>query len=225
MPTRAHDDASYRPVATLFLQIVVFVALTGAAFVAVEGAHLSRVLYGGKWIAADPLIPPASLLGFGVCLFTGSYVILLAKSNLRTCFILDVANACLTIPVILLVAAGRSLETYAWALGAGQTLAGAVALYPASSLLSRRWRATVLAPPLVSTGVATAAILMWERARFMPLLLHLLLSAYLYATVLAVVMRAFFPGALVGVVGRLPLGPALVRWLRLRPVETPVAEG
>ena len=63
LPKHAAEPERYRNTATLFLQVVFWIVLPGAVFVAWQGKAALRVLYGERWIAADPLIAPGAVIG------------------------------------------------------------------------------------------------------------------------------------------------------------------
>ena len=88
LPRSAGDVAQFARHATLFVQVLQLVAIPGAVFIGMEGQNLSRLLYGMKWIAADPSIWPATLAALGLTLFSLYQSVLLAMSKLRTCFTL-----------------------------------------------------------------------------------------------------------------------------------------
>ena len=98
LPKHAAEPERYRTTATLFLQVVFWIVLPGAVFVAWQGKAVLRVLYGERWIAADPLIAPGAAIGAAVCLFGAGYNILLAKTDLKRCVLLDVTVALATAP-------------------------------------------------------------------------------------------------------------------------------
>ncbi|HET7875197.1 MAG TPA: oligosaccharide flippase family protein, partial [Methylomirabilota bacterium] len=60
LPRYAPDSGRYARQATLFVQAVLLVACPGILYVALEGRALSRLLYGERWVGADPLIWPAA---------------------------------------------------------------------------------------------------------------------------------------------------------------------
>src|SRR5215475_5513289 len=69
LPRFAANAESYPRQATLYLQIVALCAVPGAVYIGVEGAALSQLLYGERWVAANPLILPCALIGLGQLLF------------------------------------------------------------------------------------------------------------------------------------------------------------
>ena len=148
-----------------------------------------------------------------VCLFGAGYNILLAKTELKRCVVLDITVALATAPVILTVVLGGDMVTYAWVLAAGQ-LAAAVA----STRLSR----TVLTPPLVGTTVAVLALHVDFGVEGLPLIVQLLCRGCLYLCITALVIRVLFPSVLATTMKGVPGGARLGRWLRLPPREAAV---
>ena len=219
LPRQTHDPKKFARVATLFLQVTFMVVVPGVVFAGFEGKSLLRLLYGQKWIAADPLVLPGALIALGVVIFTSGYGIRLARSDLKICFRLDVVTALLTLPPIFLIALGGSLAQYAWTLAAGQLIGGGVALMKASRVLARGWYRDVLLPPVVSSGVAMLVVRLVMSGRSLPLLWDVSFRAALFAVVILVVVRTLFPGLLITAVDGVPFGKSVGRWLRLKPAS------
>ena len=206
LPKHAAEPERYRNTATLFLQVVFWIVLPGAVFVAWQGKAALRVLYGERWIAADPLIAPGAVIGAAVCLFGAGYNILLAKTDLKRCVLLDVTVALATAPLILTVMLGGDMVTYAWALGAGQLTAAVAAIGMATRWLQPGWPRTVLAPPLVGATVAVLALHATLGLESLPLIVQLLCRGSLYLCIMALVIRVLFPSVLVATMQGVPGG-------------------
>ncbi len=217
LPRYAGDVKLYARQATLFGQVLLFVLLPGALYVGLEGPALSRLLYGERWAAADPLIWPAALGGLGLGLCTVGSSVLLATGRLRVCLLLDALGASLSIPVVGVAWAGGGIIAYAWAVAAGQLVVGTVALVVASPRLVPRWVESVLVPPVVAGLGAAAAVFGVEHSGVVPgLVPRLLLGTGVYAIVVAGAFRGLFPGPLGALLSRVPGGARLGGWLGLR---------
>lgn len=216
LPCSVADPTRYARQATLFAQVVFLTALPGALYVGLEGRALSRLLYGERWIAADPLIWPATLAGLGLATFAAGSCVLLAANRLRSCFVLDFTAAALSLPMVAVAWAGGGIVAYTWAVAAGQLVAAAAALAAASSLLTPAWVLSVLLPPVLSTFLAMGAVMAVGAVGVtLPLVLQLCLDTGLYGLTLGLAFRGFFPGTLATVLSLVPGGDRLRGWLRL----------
>ena len=221
MPRHAWDRERYQKIATHFLQVVCMIVIPGALFVGWQGKALLRLLYGQKWVAADPLILPAVLIGLGVCLFTSGYGVLLAKTELKRCFALDVTAALLTVPMILTIIFGGDTAQYAWALASGQLAAATVAIAMASPLFEPGWLRTVFLPPVTSSAIACLSVHFVGEWDSLPLGAVVVMRAILFAVVAALVVRVLFPHVAALAMRGVPGGERLSKWLRLPPEVAP----
>ena len=196
LPRSAHEPERFSRHAGLYVQVMVWMAIPGTVYLALEGPSLSRLVYGQKWIAADPLIGPAALAGLGVALFSIGSGVLLAASRLRTCFALDILGAALTVPMICVAVLRGGLFRYAWAVAAAQLVAGCVALATSSKLLAPNWYRVVLLPPL-SAGVlgGSAVVALDSMTRSWALAAHLPLTASAFGVVVFLIWRTMFTAA------------------------------
>lgn len=218
LPRCAAEPQHYPRQATLFVQVVLLVVVPGALYLGLEGPALSRLLYGEKWIAADPLIWPGVIIGLGVSLFSVGGNILLAANRLQASFALNLVVACLSIPTVAVAWAGGGLITYTWAVALGQLLAGAIALATASPLLIRGWLREVLPPPMICSLLAVGTTPVFDGLSVgSPLVIRLFISSATYVVMMMLALRVLFPSSLTAVLSRLPGGPRMQGWLRLLP--------
>jgi len=224
LPRFAANAQSYPRQAALYLQIVCLCAVPGAVFVGIEGAVLSQFLYGERWLAANPLILPAALIGLGQLLFLAASGILLAANRLRICLLLDVAAAAIATLVIGAVWTRGGLVVYAWVAAAGQLAAAGIALRAAGRLLARRWPSACLAPALVSSAAGGSLVLLLDPlwSALAPAL-RLAASGTVFALGTTLALRGAYPSSLSTVLSRLPGGLRFCGWLKLRPAA-PAAE-
>lgn len=216
LPRYAGDPKLYARYVALFWQLLMLVLLPGALYLGLEGPALSRLLYGERWIGADPLFWPGGLAGLGLGLFGAGSSVLLAASRLRICLLLDALAAGLSVPVIVVAWAGGGLVAYAWAVAAGQLLVGTITLAVASSSLAVRWVRLGLVPSAVSSLLAIGAVLIIDRSDVVSALIpRLCLATCLYALTVAVSLRGLFPGPLAAVLSVVPGGDRVSGWLRL----------
>ena len=220
LPRYAANPQTYPRQASAFAQAICLFLLPGAVYIGLEGPTLSRLLYGERWTAADPLFLPAAVFGTGLALFQVSSSVLRAANRLRTCLLLDVGAAVLTVPMVAVAWGGGGLTAYAWAVAATQLLAAAFALRTASRCLVAGWVGTVLAPPLLSGALGGGAVVVLRGVRVGDApALHLALSVGVFLLVSGLALRGLFPRALALALTRLPWGERLRGLLRLSGVS------
>jgi O-antigen/teichoic acid export membrane protein len=207
LPRYAAETERYRTYATLFCQAVLWVAFAGVAFLGVSGPILSRVVYGTKWVAADPVIWPGALAGLGLAAFIAGSSALLAANRLRTCFSLDMLSASFLVPIMAVTWLGGGLVMYAWAVAAAQILVGIIALSKAAPLLKPNWLHEVVLPPLVSSIAACFVVWFLEKNLWATSLAgRLMLTSAAYVFIFVLVIRVMFPQTLTKLLRYLPGG-------------------
>jgi O-antigen/teichoic acid export membrane protein len=218
LPRLAAERDTWPRQALRFVRALSWALWPAAIFTGLAGPLLSRVVYGDKWIAVDPLLWPAAAACVGSMAVATAKSVLLAANHLRLCFILDVVEALLTVPMVAVAWAGGGMVPYAWAVAGAQVATGAICLASASFLLPARGLWSVLAPVAVATGGAAALGLGADHLvlslRPLP---RVLVDATVYSLVWIAVMRALFPRALGEALAVLPRGARLAAWLGLNP--------
>ena len=216
LPRSARDPQAFGRHATLFVLVALLSAFGGAAFLGIEGAQLSRVLYGMKWVEADPLIWPAALVGAGYAVIQTAGFVLRAVGRVRALVAINVAESLLTAPLVLLTLAGLTLHQYAWLLAAAEFTAALVALALASRHLARGWIGSTFLPPFVSVALAGSATVLARQAlvgRSSGVVLAL--TVPLFLAVAVILLRLMYPHVLVAVCSRIRPLHWLLRLLRL----------
>ena len=225
LPRYAAESARYRAYATLFCQAVLWVAFGGMAYLGIEGPLLSRVVYGTRWIAADPVIWPGALAGLGLAAFMVGSSVLLAANRLRCCFKLDVLSASFLVPMLGVTWIGGGLVAYAWAVAGGQIMVGTIALWRAGFLLNVNWPREVVLPPLVSSIVAALVVWFLDGDLLAThIVARLIVVTVTYGAVFLAVMRLIFWYPLANLLSYLP-GGAHLRRVLLIPVVTSFTVG
>jgi O-antigen/teichoic acid export membrane protein len=216
LPRYAAEAGRYARQATLFVQAVLLVGCPGILYIALEGRALSRLLYGERWVGADPLIWPAAVAALGLVIFAVASDVLLGASRLRASFLIEVASATLSIPMIAVTWLGGSITAYAWAVAIGQCVMAVAALMVASPLLARGWVRNALIPPAVAGLLAAVGVAAIQQLDFgWPGHVELAVTACAFAAALVVVLRGLFPAPLALLLGRMPGGGRVSAWLRL----------
>lgn len=216
LPRSAPHPEQFARHATLFVQTMLLLSIPGAVFVGIEGPQLSRLLYGAKWAAADPLILPGTLFAWGVATVLVFTAVLQAQNRLRLAFLSSVIAAALCLPAVAVAILGGSLQWYAWALAFGQTGATIAVVTIGSQQLQRDWLRNAVLPPAVA-AVGGAAMLMLIH-KVMPsagLLPTLCLAMSAFVIVALILLRLLFASSLREVLHRLPAGNRLIAIGRL----------
>lgn len=220
LPRERENLERYAVHATTFLQVMLVIAIPGALFIGQQGPTLSRVLYGTKWVAMDPLIWPSALVGLAVSVMGTTACVMMAAGQVRRCVELDGIAAAAAVPALVGAWVTQQPTTYAWALAVGQLGAAGMSLWRASPLLRRDWPGTALLPPAV-VGAVTLVL-----GRAVPVhsvtsrpAIQLVVIAAICGLSGLVVMRACFAEPLWRVVRQLPASHRLERVLLLRGVK------
>jgi O-antigen/teichoic acid export membrane protein len=205
LPREKQNKERYASHATLYLQVMSFIAVPGALFIGRHGSLLSRVLYGSKWAAADPLIWPAAVIGLGLTAFSIASEILLAAGLLRVCLALDVLAAASVLPALVAAWTTRLALPYAWTLAGVQAAVALVALGCASRLLERGWWRITAGPAIVAAlaGLGAGWLLPMRTAR--PAI-QLAIQAVVFVVAGTLSLRIFFGAVLDRLVTRVPAG-------------------
>jgi len=193
LPRQSGHRERYAVQATLYLQVMLLLAVPGALFIGQQGAILSRVLYGTKWAEMDPLIWPGALIGLTIAVMAPASSILMAAGQLRTCLAID-AVACAAAAVALAAAwTSKQALPYSWALAGGQTSASIVCVWRASKLLERGWFHTAVLPPFVAAllGLLTVHIVPLHAMSPRPIV-ELAIASLAFGTVSLLTMRLGF---------------------------------
>ncbi|MCW8137913.1 MAG: oligosaccharide flippase family protein [Planctomycetota bacterium] len=220
LPQCADDEGRFRRVAGAYAEVTAIVVVLGAAFVAFDGPLLSRLLYGERWAAVDPLIAPQALAGLCLALGGLGYRLLLARGQLRPCLGIDVLTAALGGGVALATSLVPDVELYAWAHAATSVVVFIVAVALARPQPGAGWWAALLPPAAAAlAGAATLQALQALPARppDVPLWLEVALRSGGFAAGALAAMRLAFPSYLQRNLALLPAGQRLNALLRLDP--------
>lgn len=198
LPRAAGDHDRYARRAMLFVQTALFVVVPAGFFIGLEGPSLSRLLYGRKWIAADPFILPATVTGVAITLSAVSANVLLGAGRLRRSLQVEATTAVLAALAAAGTMAGGAALRYLWMLAALNALAAAVGFGFAGSLLPRAWLSQSVLPAIASCTVGVGAI--WAGHAGVPAqpFGHLAATGLLYVAGATVTARVAFAPVLVG---------------------------
>jgi PST family polysaccharide transporter len=216
LPRSAGNPEQFSRHATLFVHTMLLISIPGAVFVGIEGTSLSRLLYGAKWVAADPLILPGTVFAWAISTVMIFATVLQARNRLSLAFTSSLIAAISCLPAMFVAITGGGTLRYAWALGIGQAAAAFIAAKLATNLLQRRWFGRGVVPSILATGAGLVMILLID-ARIASLrpVWRILIDATVYGFVILLVLRAFFGSFLLEVVQRLPARSILMKILHL----------
>jgi PST family polysaccharide transporter len=215
LPRVANEPRLYARHATRFIQAMLFVLVPGALFLGVAGPHVSRVLYGHKWVAMDPVIWPGTLSGLALALFGAFSAVLLAAGHVRVTLKLDVWAAVLTSATLLVAWIVGDPVGYGWALALTEAALALGSAACASRYLQPGWIKAVVVPPLTAAGVATIAVAIGQPFISSYHVFQQLVAMWvLFAAVFIVILRFLFANSLVPLLA-LPGGRQVGGWLRL----------
>jgi O-antigen/teichoic acid export membrane protein len=228
LPRHSGHRERYAAQATLYLQVMLLIAVPGALFIGQQGAILSRVLYGTKWAAMDPLIWPGALIGLAMAIMGPASGILLAAGRLRACLAIDAVASVAAVVALAAAWTTRQALPYSWALAAGQIVASLVCVWLASSLLERGWFRTAVLPPLAAAlaGLLTLHAVPIHAMSPRPIV-ELAMASLAFGTVSLLAMRIGFGTTLSRLLLNLPAGGRLRAFLLFRaeqPLAPPAAE-
>jgi PST family polysaccharide transporter len=218
LPRAAGDGERFGRFASVLLRVTLWAIVPLVVVLTLEGSSLSRVLYGAKWTAADPLIAPATLLGALASVGTIATSILLAASRLRLQLLLEVAATLLIGPAMVASLLTRDAGTYAWWSVGGQLVAAMLAVGAAASLLQRGWwRASIVPATIIAVLSVMVLHLLggqdWWRT--LGSTWRLAITSGIVGVTTVGVLRIGFASALSAVLGYLQGGARLRAWLRL----------
>ena len=216
LPRSTGNPEQFARHATLFVETMLLISIPGAIFVGMEGPYLSRLLYGSKSVAADPLIWPGTLFAWGVATVLIFSAVLQAQNRLRLAFFSNVISASLCLPAIAVTLGGGGMLPYAWALAGGQLAASVVVVALAQSGLRSGTARRGVLPPLLCTVVGAGILLLFRGpTESLSSSLKLGIDGFIFGAVIITLMRCAFASELREVVRRLPASAVLTKFFRL----------
>jgi O-antigen/teichoic acid export membrane protein len=219
LPRYAAHRERYPRQATLFAQVMIWLLVPSAIYLGLEGKALSRILYGSKWVGADPMIWPAVVFGLGLWIFMISGTVNVAANRLRICLKMDAFAAGMSLPALAVAWYGGGIVAYAWGFAVGQLLVGLLNFANAAQFVHNRWTTRVLLPTALSTTIGAAGVIAIHLLGFR-LTFEVLVTAIVFPVLVLVAFRLFFMEDLREVLMRLPGGSQLrrVMWMEPQPV-------
>lgn len=212
LPRSAGDRELFARHAALFVETMLLISIPGAVFVGLEGPYLSRLLYGSKWVAADPLILPGTIFAWGVATVLIFSAVLQAQNRLRLAFTSNLIAACLCLPAMLVAVARGHALSYVWALAIGQFIAAVIVAWFARKVLRHGWLLRGVLPPVLAAVVGAGVLAtLHSFTSSLPLPAKIVADAALFAAGLLIILRLFFAPVLREVALRLPAGGYFIK--------------
>ncbi len=206
LPQLAGDRARFPRAARAFSLGLVTVALGGLALFAACATDLSRVLYGERWRAADPLLLPGAIVGFASAVGTVNGQLFLATGRLRAFLAVDAVSRAAVLPAFLgLIAFGWGMVTFAWVVAAPLTVVAVASLYWVGRLLPPGTLKGILAGPAAAAvvGWAAAFAIGWSMPEASPMQ-RAAAGAVAFSLSWSLALRAFFHSVLTELLELMP---------------------
>lgn len=210
----------FRGAASIVIQVALWIAVPAAVLVGALASLLVPLVYGSQWSAVVPLAAWAAAMVAVGSVQRSLYLILLAAHRPRDCFALDALMVGGTAAALWAALPGAAADYLRAMTGCyGTVLASALGLALRYRLLDPAALGRALTVATLGAGAGLlAAHLLVDRAADSPVGALSVLAMYfwVFAVVYLAVLRALAPHALGGLLSRLPAGPRLMRWLRLK---------
>jgi len=215
LPQVAGDEERFARVGRAYCLLMLALVSAAVGLFAACARDLSRLLYGAKWAAADPLLLPGAVMGLGVGLATVGSHLLLARGRLKHTFTLDVLPRTLVLPAFIgVIVLDWSAVTFYWTEAIGLVLTGVISLYWASRWLPRGAMSATLTAPAFAAATASVVARIAHRtleAASLPFRTGVEIAAF--GLVWLLVLRYVFPRTMAEMLDLMPGGPRLRRVL------------
>jgi O-antigen/teichoic acid export membrane protein len=160
MPQLASDETRFARIVRAYSLLLLTLSLAGVGLFAACGADLSRILYGLKWAAADPLLLPGAAIGLAAAISTLASQVLLAQGQLRQVFALGMLPQLCVLPAFIGVGLFEwGVHQFYWSTAAGLLLSAVLGLYLVRQRLALAWSGVWIAPAVAAAGGWAAAVL------------------------------------------------------------------
>ena len=188
LPMERTDATRYAYRASRFIEASLILSIPGAAFLALEGASVSRLLYGGKWIEADPFLAPAATALAAAALVSAAAYVIQGVGHVRTAALIEALAAIGGLVALSATLLVEAATPYIWALAASQIAAAIVAFLFAARFLEPDWRRKGLWPALTATVAGAGGLTLIRWWLDVDGGVALMLSAVVYAAVVVLVL-------------------------------------
>jgi O-antigen/teichoic acid export membrane protein len=215
LPQLASDEARFARAVRAYSLLLLTLSLAGVGLFAACGPELSRVLYGLKWVAADPLLLPGAAIGLAAAVGTLASQVLLAQGRLRQVLALGLLPQLCVVPAFIGVAAfDWGVDLFYWSTAAGLLLSAVLGLYLVRQRLALAWSGAWIAPAVAAAGGWAAAALVGNLTDHQSPGMRAALGALAFGVLWLLTLRSLFRGTLDEMLALAPGGLWLRRLLR-----------
>lgn len=215
LPQLASDESRFARAVRAYALLLLTLSLAGVGLFASSGADVSRVLYGLKWVAADPLLLPGAAVGLAAAVSTLANQVLLAQGRLKAVLALGLLPQLCIVPAFIGAAAfDWSIDLFYWSTAAGLLVGAVLGLFFVRQQLAMAWSEVWIAPPVAAAGGWAAAALVGGLAAPQSPGTRTCLEVFVYASIWLLTLRWLFRGTLDEMLALAPGGWRLRKLLR-----------
>jgi O-antigen/teichoic acid export membrane protein len=217
LPQLALDESRFARAVRAYALLLLTLSLAGVGLFASSGADLSRVLYGLKWVAADPLLLPGAAIGLAAAVNTLASQVLLAQARLKQVLAVGLLPQLCVVPAFIGAAAlDWGVGLFYWSAAAGLLLSAVLGLYLVRRQLALAWSGVWIAPAVAAAGGWAAAALVGRVAEQQASGVRAGLEALVFALIWLLTLRTLFRGTLDEMLALAPGGSRMRQLLRTR---------
>ena len=181
LPMESADAQRYARRASRFIEAALILGIPGAVFIVLEGAQVSRVLYGGKWTEANPLLAPAAISLAAATLTSAASSVLLGIGRVRQSVAIEALVPASGLLALLATAVTDAPINYLWTVAVLQVISAIVGFIAAAPLMERDWMVRGLWPAAAVSVAGIIAVLALQSTFALEGALGLVLASITYA--------------------------------------------
>jgi O-antigen/teichoic acid export membrane protein len=181
LPMESADAQRYARRASRFIEAALILGIPGAVFIVLEGAQVSRVLYGGKWTEANPLLAPAAISLAAATLTSAASSVLLGIGRVRQSVVIEALVPASGLLALMATAVTDAPIHYLWTVAVLQVVSAIVGFIVAAPLMERDWMVRGLWPAAAVSVAGTIAVLALQSAFAVEGVVGLALASITYA--------------------------------------------
>jgi O-antigen/teichoic acid export membrane protein len=216
LPQLAADEARFARAVRAYVLLVLTLSFAGVGLFAACGADLSRILYGLKWVEADPLLLPGAAIGSATAVSALASQLMLAKGRLKRVLALGTLPQLCLLPAFIGVAAfDWGVEPFYWSVAVGLALGAALALYLVRQQLAA-WSGVWMAPAVAAAGGWVTATLVGRLTEEQSPEWRAVIAVCTFVLIWLLTLGSLFRGALDEMLAFTPGASRLQRLLRMR---------
>jgi O-antigen/teichoic acid export membrane protein len=215
LPQLASDEARFARAVRAYSLLLLTLSLAGLGLFAACGPELSRVLYGLKWVAADPFLVPGAAIGLAAAVGTLASQVLLARGQLKQVLALGLLPQLCVVPAFIGAAAfDWDPGLFFWSTAAGLLLSAVLGLYFVRRRLALAWSGVWVAPAVAAAGGWAAAALVGTLTEHQSPGMRAAIGAFTFSLTWLLTLRFLFRSTLDEMLALAPGGSWLRQLLR-----------